>query len=124
MKSQAGCRLRRLSGSGNFAPTRESFFTPVARRANPWLRVTSKNGRKTASSPMLHKGISKAYGEGLDSLSECEGVEVLFRAPDETGECGCRAGASVFSTDSESFYDEGMVEEAGPSTLLVFTNSA
>ena len=70
---------------------------------------------------MLHKGIREAYGQGLDSLSESTGVEVLFRAPDESGEGGCHAGACVFSTDSESFLgNEGMVEEVfGPSTLLV-----
>ena len=120
MKSQAGCRLRRLSGSGNFAPTRESFY-PRGPEGESLVASYLQKMKETASSPMLHKGIRKAYGEGLDSLSECEGVEVLFRAPDETGEGGCHAGASVFSTDSESFLsDEGMVEEVfGPSTLLV-----
>ena len=77
--------------------------------------------KETASSPMLHKGIRKAYGEGLDSLSECEGVEVLVPASNESGEGGCHAGACVLSTDSESFLrNERMVEEVfGPSTLLV-----
>ncbi|MBT3635643.1 MAG: aldehyde dehydrogenase (NADP(+)) [Opitutae bacterium] len=77
--------------------------------------------KETVSSPMLHEGIRKAYGEGLDSLTGCEGVEVLVPASNESGEGGCHAGSCVLSTDSESFLgNERMVEEVfGPSTLLV-----
>ena len=116
-----GLQASATLGVGQFCTNPGIVFYPRGPEGESLVASYLLKMKETASSPMLHKGIRKAYGEGLDSLSECEGVEVLFRAPDETGEGGCHAGASVFSTDSESFLsDEGMVEEVfGPSTLLV-----
>jgi NADP-dependent aldehyde dehydrogenase len=77
--------------------------------------------KEATSAPMLHQGIRIAYTEGLESLAALAGVEVKVPAPTDSGPGECHAGASVLSTDVESFLsNERMVEEVfGPSTLLV-----
>ena len=109
-----GLQASATLGSGNFARTRS--FYPRGPEGDPRLQPPKNEGGLFHA----HKGIRKPSAR-LGFAERKHGVEVLFRAPDESGEGGCHAGACVFSTDSESFLgNEGMVEEVfGPSTLLV-----
>ena len=108
-------------GVGQFCTNPGIVFYPRGAGGESLVANYVEKMKETASSPMLHQGIRKAYGEGLEALGGCEGVEVLVPASNESGEGGCHAGACVLSTDSESFLkNERMVEEVfGPSTLLV-----
>jgi 2,5-dioxopentanoate dehydrogenase len=108
-------------GVGQFCTNPGIVFYPRGEGGESLVASYVEKMKETASSPMLHQGIRKAYGEGLEALGGCEGVEVLVPASDNSGEGGCHAGVCVLSTDSESFLkNERMVEEVfGPSTLLV-----
>ena len=112
-------------GAGQFCTNPGIVFYPRGAGGESLVATYVGKMKETASAPMLHKGIRKAYGEGLDALAGCEGVEVLVPASDDSGGGGCHAGASVLSTDAANFLNnEKMVDEVfGPSTLLVSYDS-
>lgn len=108
-------------GAGQFCTNPGIVFYPFGTSGDSLVATYVEKMKETAPSPMLHQGIRKAYGEGLDALAGCEGVDILVPPSDDSGEGGCHAGASVLSTDAVSFLKtEKMVDEVfGPSTLLV-----
>jgi alpha-ketoglutaric semialdehyde dehydrogenase len=116
-----GLQASATLGAGQFCTNPGIVFYPRDEGGESLVASYVEKMKGTASSPMLHQGIRKAYGEGLEALGGCEGVEVLVPASNESGEGGCHAGACVLSTDSESFLEnQRMVDEVfGPSTLLV-----
>jgi NADP-dependent aldehyde dehydrogenase len=117
----SGLQASATLGVGQFCTNPGIVFYPRGEGGESLVASYVGKMKETASSPMLHQGIRKAYGEGLESLGACQGVEALVPASNESGEGGCHAGPCVLSTDSESFLaNERMVDEVfGPSTLLV-----
>jgi NADP-dependent aldehyde dehydrogenase len=121
MKIAIGLQVSATLGAGQFCTNPGIVFYPAGEGGESFVSSYVEKMRETAPSLMLHKGIRKAYGEGLDALTGCEGTEVLVSPSSELGAGECQASASVLAADSKSFLsDEKMVEEVfGPSTLLV-----
>ena len=108
-------------GVGQFCTNPGIVFYPRGAGGESLVAEYVEKMKEATPAPMLHKGIRTAYAEGLESLGRLEGVEVIMPASTDSGPGECHAGASVLSTDAESFLsNERMVEEVfGPSTLLV-----
>ncbi|HAW99385.1 MAG TPA: aldehyde dehydrogenase (NADP(+)) [Opitutae bacterium] len=108
-------------GAGQFCTNPGIVLFPAGEQGERFVESFLSKMRETAAAPMLHEGIRKAYGQGVETLAGREGVDLLL-APEETaGDGRCHATACVLTSDARSFLsDESLLEEVfGPSTLLV-----
>jgi NADP-dependent aldehyde dehydrogenase len=70
---------------------------------------------------MLHRGIRNSYGQGIEKISNCEGVEVLLGSDENKGAGDCDAMPCVLETSVNHFLNDSnlALEIFGPATLLV-----
>jgi NADP-dependent aldehyde dehydrogenase len=77
--------------------------------------------KKFEPATMLHRGIRNSYGQGIEKISNAEGVKVLWGSDENKGEGECDAMPCVLETSVNHFLNDSnlSLEIFGPATLLV-----
>ena len=104
-------------GAGQFCTNPGLIFIP-SDAIDSFISKLTEKMMNTARFTMLNSQISRAYHQGLSTLSNQPAIK-LFSGQNDSDGCGCTAAFAV--TDSKSFLSNPVLSEEifGPATLLV-----
>jgi NADP-dependent aldehyde dehydrogenase len=108
-------------GVGQFCTNPGIVFYREGVSGNNFRNSFVEKMKKFEPATMLHRGIRNSYGQGIEKISNCEGVKVLLGTDDNIGEGGCDALPSVLETSVNHFLNDYNLSQEifGPATLLV-----
>ncbi|HAQ21194.1 MAG TPA: aldehyde dehydrogenase (NADP(+)) [Prolixibacteraceae bacterium] len=110
-------------GVGQFCTNPGLVVTLKSDDAKQFLQNLKISNSENPSGIMLSEQIKNNFSKGTQNLLSSENVSLISSGSGE--ETGNRVNPKVFSTDFETFINDGSLSEEvfGPSTLLVSTNN-
>ena len=108
-------------GVGQFCTNPGIVFYQEGVPGNNFCNSFVEKMKKFEPATMLHRGIRNSYGQGIEKISNGEGVKVLLGSNENKGEGECDAMPCVLDTSVNHFLNDSnlSLEIFGPATLLV-----
>jgi len=110
-------------GVGQFCTNPGLVFWEESELASQFQKSVAENFQTVASAPMLTSGIHQAFQNGIETLADHSGVEVLAKGKSDGN--GLQGTAVILKTSAEKFLNDEILQEEifGPSTLAVAAQS-
>lgn len=108
-------------GVGQFCTNPGIVFYQASEMGLNFRNLFMEKMKTFDSASMLHRGIRDSYGQGIEKISQREGVKVILDSNEDKGAGGCDAKPCVLETSVDHFLNDPnlAVEVFGPATLLV-----